>query len=265
MKILIISTGGTIASKKDDNIHLDNAFKAVDFADKSLLQKAELSFANPYTILSENTTYSHWQSLVDEIEKSDTDNILILHGSDTLAYTSSLLANLFYNKNIVITASDKPIEDESSNAIKNFNNALFHIIKNEKGVYVSWDGIFPADTVTSADGLDKFRQTGKPQTRFKNPRFAPKNILVIKPYINNDYNNYNTDGVDVVLHEMYHSATVSEGAKAFAKKCKSSGVPFYFVTNKPSADYESAEDIGDMIIFNSTLENAFARFNIEEK
>ena len=37
--------------------------------------------------------------------------------------------------------------------------------------------------------------------------FAPKNILVIKPYINIDYNNYNIDNVDVVLHEMYHSAT----------------------------------------------------------
>ncbi len=263
MKILIISTGGTIASKKDDNIHLDAPFKVVNFADKNLIKDVEFSFSCPYTVLSENMDFSHLQSLVDEISRSDTDNIIILHGSDTLAFTSSFIANLFWDKNIVLTASDKPIEDKAANGISNFNEALRHIIKGEKGVFVSYDGIFHGDTITSADGLDKFRQTGKPQEKLKNPRLAPRNILVIKPYINIDYNNYNIKGVDLVLHEMYHSATVPEGAKDFAKRCKQSGVPFYFVTPKSSADYETSADILDMIIFNSTLENAFARFNIK--
>ena len=40
-------------------------------------------------------------------------------------------------------------------------------------------------------------------------------------------------------------------------------MPFYFVTPKSSADYETSADISDMIIFNTTLENAFARFNIK--
>lgn len=262
MKILIISTGGTIASKKDDNIHLDAPFKVVNFADENLIKNVEFSFACPYTILSENLDYSHLQSLIDEIKNSDTDNIIVLHGSDTLAFTSSLIANLFLDKNIVLTASDKPIEDKTANGISNFNEALRHILKGEKGVFVSYDGIFSGDTITSADGLDKFRQMGKSQEKIKNPHFAPKNILVIKPYINIDYNNYNLEGADIVLHEMYHSATVPESAKAFAKRCKQSGVPFYFVTPKSSADYETSADILDMIIFDSTLENAFARANI---
>ena len=101
---------------------------------------------------------------------------IILHGSDTLAFTSSFIANLFWDKNIVLTASDKPIEDNSANGISNFDEALRHIKKGEKGVFVSYDGIFPADTITSADGLDKFRQTGKAQPKFKNPCLAPKNI-----------------------------------------------------------------------------------------
>ena len=264
MKILIISTGGTIASKKDDNIHLDAPFKVVHFADENLIKGVEFSFSCPYTILSENMDFSHLQSLVDEIKESDSDNIIILHGSDTLAFTSSFIANLFWDKNIVLTASDKPIEDNLANGISNFNEALRHIKKGEKGVFVSYDGIFPADTITSADGLDKFRQTGKSQPKFKNPCLAPKNILVIKPYTNIDYNNYNIESADLVLHEMYHSATVPESAKAFAKKCRQSGVPFYFATPKSSADYETSADISDMIIFNTTLENAFARFNISQ-
>lgn len=52
MKILIISTGGTIGSKKDDNIHLDAPFKVVHFADENLIKGVELSFSCPYTILS---------------------------------------------------------------------------------------------------------------------------------------------------------------------------------------------------------------------
>ncbi len=169
MKILIISTGGTIASKKDDNIHLDAPFKVVHFADENLIKGVEFSFSCPYTILSENMDFSHLQSLVDEIKESDSDNIIILHGSDTLAFTSSFIANLFWDKNIVLTASDKPIEDNLANGISNFNEALRHIKKGEKGVFVSYDGIFPADTITSADGLDKFRQTGKSQPKFKIP------------------------------------------------------------------------------------------------
>ena len=106
---------------------------------------------------------------------------------------------------------------------------------------------------------------GKANEKIPSPRFAPKNILVIKPYINIDYNNYNIDNVDVVLHEMYHSATVPESAKAFVKKCAQKGVAFYFVTSKSSADYESASDIKDKIIYNSTLENAYAKILLSGK
>ena len=61
----------------------------------------------------------------------------------------------------------------------------------------------------------------------------------------------------------YIAVPAPGSAKAFAKKCRQSGVPFYFVTPKSSADYETSADISDMIIFNTTLENAFARFNIK--
>ena len=70
MKILIISTGGTIGSKKDDNIHLDAPFKVVHFADENLIKGVEFSLSCPYTILSENMDFSHLQSLVDEIKRA---------------------------------------------------------------------------------------------------------------------------------------------------------------------------------------------------
>lgn len=57
---------------------------------------------------------------------------------------------------------------------------------------------------------------------------------------------------------MYHSSTAPESVKNFIQKCNEQNIPFYFVTSKSSADYESAKDF-ENIIFNSTLENAFAR------
>ena len=47
MKISIISTGGTIACKKDDNIHLDSPFKVVDYADENLTRDVDFSFSSP--------------------------------------------------------------------------------------------------------------------------------------------------------------------------------------------------------------------------
>ena len=262
MKILLISTGGTIASVKDESIHLDSAFKVLDYIPKQELDGIEFSFSSPFTVLSENMSFDLWQKLCFTINENNINNIIILHGSDTLAFTSSLVAKLFSNKNIVLTASNKPVEDDHSNAIPNFINALQQIKKGEKGVYVSYDGVYRADTLASADGFDIFRAVGKSDGKSMK-KFTHKNILIIKPYVGINYDNYNLDTVDAVLHEMYHSATVPDSSKAFAKKCNDRGIPFYFVTPKSSAEYETAKDIDDLIIFNSTTENAYAMLNCE--
>lgn len=264
-RVLLISTGGTICSKNDDNIHLDKPFKALDMLDENLAKSVDITAVSPFTILSEQMDFEHIKTLIDTIyDKSDDfDGVIILHGSDTLAFTSAIISNIFYDKNIVLTASDKPIEDKSSNAIPNFNNAVSHIIKSKSGVFVSYDGIYNAQTVTSADGLDKFRCTGKVQKNIANPQFSKKNILIIKPYINNDYNNYNLDGVYAIIHEMYHCATVSDSAKEFMKKCESKNIKFYFVTPKSTAQYDSAKDIKDKIIYDITTENAYARLLVD--
>ncbi|MBR5322355.1 MAG: asparaginase [Clostridia bacterium] len=104
-KILVILTGGTICSEADDNnenqSNAKNASKkiisffkasnspfadAVDFDTKSLSED----------ILSENMTVSVWNELIDIFRDRSIwtayKGIIILHGTDTLAYTSSLLS-----------------------------------------------------------------------------------------------------------------------------------------------------------------------------
>lgn len=241
-KILVIGTGGTIGSVRADSIHLDAPFKILDFVH---FENTEFDCVSPFTVLSENMSFALWQRLIDYISNIDFKKykgIIVLHGSDTLRFTAALLANLFYDKPIVLVASDKPLEDKHTNGIKNFEKAVRKIQNGINRVYISYDEIYRAEE--------------KPP--LKSPVFKNKKILVISPYVGIDYNSYDLRNVDIVLHSMYHSATAPADVQAFIEKCRTDNTEFYFVTDNSTADYESAKDF-ENIIFNSTIENAYAR------
>lgn len=240
-KILLIGTGGTIGSVRGEYIHLDAPFKILDYVKPDNI---EFDCVSPFTILSENMDFGHWGILLDYIGSVDFvkyKGVILLHGSDTLSFTGSLLANAFCDKPIVLVASDKPLEDKTANGFVNFIRAVQYIINGIDGVYISYGGIYKAEN----NPLNK-------------AKLSEKNILVITPYVGINYDNYSLDGVDFVLHTMYHSATAPENVKGFISRCSDRGIPFYFVTEGSSADYESARDF-DNIIFNSTLESAYAK------
>lgn len=241
-KILVIGTGGTIGSIKDDSIHLDTPFKILDYM---TFENAEFDCVSPFTVLSENMSFELWKKLADYIGSVDFSKykgIIVLHGSDTLSFTGALLANLFYDKPIVLVASDKPLEDKTANGFKNFENAVKYIQNGISKVYISYDRIYDAEN----------------KEPLENPFFKFKKILVISPYVGIDYNSYDLSNIDIVLHSMYHSATAPAEVTDFISKCKVSGAEFYFVTESSSADYESAKSF-ENIIFNSTVESAYSR------
>lgn len=241
-KILVIGTGGTIGSVRGDSIHLDKPFKILDYMN---YDDVEFECVSPFTILSENMSFELWKKLADYIGSVDFSKykgIIVLHGSDTLSFTGALLANLFYDKPIVLVASDKPLEYKTANGFKNFENAVKYIQNGISKVYISYDRIYEAEN----------------KEPLKNPVFKFKNILVISPYVGIDYNSYDLSNVDIVLHSMYHSATAPAEVTDFISKCKVNGAEFYFVTESSSADYESAKSF-ENIIFNSTVESAYAR------
>lgn len=256
-KILVIGTGGTIACVRDGSVRLDNPFKICDCVNDL---KVEFVCKSPFSVLSENISIGQIFKLISFVEENlkDFDKIIILHGSDTLAFTASFIGNYFYNKAIVLVASNKPIGEEGSNGVSNFIRAVDYLIKGNKGVVVSYDRIFDATKIVSADDEDRFIEIKGDTKPIKNPILNEKNILVIRPYVGIDYSSYNLDNVDGVIHTMYHSATAPSNVISFIEECKKKNIPFYFVTSKPVADYESAKDF-DNIIFNSTLENAYAK------
>jgi glutamyl-tRNA(Gln) amidotransferase subunit D len=127
-EIKIISTGGTIASKVD---YRTGAVTSQFSADEIISEVPELrEICNVdatllYNILSENMTPTHWIKLSEEIYssiKEGFEGILVTHGTDTMAYTSSAIAFMLSTPVPVIfvgsqRSSDRPSSDASMNLI----------------------------------------------------------------------------------------------------------------------------------------------------
>lgn len=110
MKILIITTGGTIGQEKDENnvsisTDIDHS---IDFFTSDLIPKdIELSFENLYNCDSSNVTPGHWSKIVKCLMKNydNYDGFIITHGTNTLDYTCAALTFMLetFNKPIVLT------------------------------------------------------------------------------------------------------------------------------------------------------------------
>jgi L-asparaginase len=131
-KILLIYTGGTIGMRKDFET---GALKAFNFS-KLLHSIPELklldceietfSFENP--IDSSNMNPENWAEMARtiEINYTDFDGFVVLHGSDTMSYSASALSFMLENlsKPVIFTGSQLPIGDLRTDAKENLITAI---------------------------------------------------------------------------------------------------------------------------------------------
>lgn len=110
MKILIITTGGTIGQEKDEN-HVSistDTDHSMDFFESGLIPKdIDFTFENLYNCDSSNVTPDHWKKMVESLMKNHDkyDGFIITHGTNTLDYTCAALTFMLerFNKPIVLT------------------------------------------------------------------------------------------------------------------------------------------------------------------
>ena len=131
-RILIIYTGGTIGMIEDaatgtlrpfDFSHLmDNVPKV-----KMLDYRIDNHQFNP-PIDSSDMSISHWQQMARVIDQAydSYDGFVVLHGTDTMAYTASALAFMLkgLNKPVIITGSQLPIGEVRTDGEENLITAL---------------------------------------------------------------------------------------------------------------------------------------------
>lgn len=115
-KVLLIYTGGTIGMMQDSAgvlrpVDFEKLQLAVPELNRLPVQLSHVSFATP--IDSSNMNPSVWVELVTIIKNNYAlyDGFVVLHGSDTMAYTASALSFMIENcsKPIILTGSQLPI------------------------------------------------------------------------------------------------------------------------------------------------------------
>lgn len=151
-KILLIATGGTIASKKSDSgLKPQIAPKELLSYLPQITDICEVGTVQPFNLDSSNMRPQHWIRLVQAIrEDYDAyDGFVIAHGTDTMAYTAAALSYMVQNsgKPIVITGAQRPIDLEITDAKSNLLDS-FHYAADDmsQGVSIVFDGKVIAGT-----------------------------------------------------------------------------------------------------------------------
>ena len=130
-RVLIVYTGGTIGMVQDENgsLHpfaLDRIYDAVPHLRACSYAIDSVTLDN--IIDSSNMTPSLWVDIASIIEREYDryDGFVVLHGTDTMAYTASALSFMFKNlgKPVVLTGSQLPLGMLRSDGRENIICAL---------------------------------------------------------------------------------------------------------------------------------------------
>ncbi len=270
--ILVILTGGTICSSVNNDGHRYSDAKNIkiieNFKNGSSPVKDCINFHSemPLNILSENMNIDTWNILIDFFKKSSFekyDGIIILHGTDTLAYTASLLSVALSGIKlpVILVSAQLPLSVCGTNGNANFKAAaeliyngikpnVYAVYKNsDDNIYLHYGSqllgcanysndfysrnneIISCENATASG---KAFETGNNICKKLN-KLTPCVLRVI-PYAGLNYNVYNLTDIKAVIHNTYHSETVcinssnsneySYSAIEFLNKCKEKNIPF---------------------------------------
>jgi len=144
-KLLLLSTGGTIASKVDYRtgavtpaLSAKELYEAVPEIAKIANVDAEVLFSE----YSENLQPEHWLEIakkIDSVANSDYLGIIIAHGTDTMHYSSAFLSFALsgFKKPIVLVGSQRSSDRPSSDAALNLIGATKFLVQTKStGIFI---------------------------------------------------------------------------------------------------------------------------------
>ena len=145
-RILLIGTGGTIASENTDDglspmLGSDQLLRCVP----RIAKLCDVECFELMCVESTNVTPSEWLDISRCIEQNYDayDGFVISHGTDTMAYTAAALSYLVRHseKPIVMTGAQKPIGMDGTDAKQNLLDAFTYACDDcASGVSVVFDG-----------------------------------------------------------------------------------------------------------------------------
>lgn len=149
-RVLIIYTGGTIGMWPSENGYVPQG--GFDALLKQRLNQVSISALQPFDIIelenlidSSNIEPKDWATLAHLIAQhyAQYDGFVILHGTDTMAYTASALSFMLagLTKPVVLTGSQIPLAQPRTDATNNLLNAIeFAREPSNQEVCICFDG-----------------------------------------------------------------------------------------------------------------------------
>ncbi|MDE5975844.1 MAG: asparaginase, partial [Muribaculaceae bacterium] len=180
-KIMMIYTGGTIGMRENpetkalepfDFNHLIESVPKLKMLDYEI---ESTQFEHP--IDSSAMTPEHWKQIAKVIETNydNFDGFVVLHGTDTMAYTASALSFMLENldKPVIITGSQLPIGEVRTDGEENLITALQiaaardengeHIIREVAILFENYLWRGNRSTKRSADNFNAFKSNNYPE------------------------------------------------------------------------------------------------------
>lgn len=271
--ILLIQTGGTIAmNAKANGVDLDaEAWPKVLYREiPELNDIASMSVMSQFFEDSSDLNASHWIELAETIEKNYSlyDGFVILHGTDTMAYSASALSFALRNLNkpVIFTGSQLPLSSIRSDARRNlvnaielatmpfsevgicFNDALFRANRTTKMSIGDFDAFASPNFEPLADIGIKIEvnvQENFASGDFQNTAAFSDEVFVITihPNLNTDYlNSLDLSKIKAVIIRAYGSGNFPIKGKynllPFLEKCKKHNIVVVIVSQ---ANYDAVD------------------------
>jgi L-asparaginase len=159
MKLTVINTGGTF-NKVYNPISGELDVPTHNLALQKILDVTYNLDIELITLLSKDSldiTENDRQTLVQCIQNCTNENIVIIHGTDTMHLSAECIAQHIGNKKIILTGAMIPMSIDETEATMNFSLALgFLNAPIQNGVYIAMHG-----AVVSYKTIAKNKEQGK--------------------------------------------------------------------------------------------------------
>ncbi len=141
-KLLLLSTGGTIASVVSDE-GLAPGESGEELIKMLGRLEYDITVRDILELDSSNIQPEEWKIIAESIydHRNDYDGIVVSHGTDTMAYTASMLTFMLQHIDIpvVLTGSQVPMNVILSDAPDNLRLAFAAAANCEPGVYIAFN------------------------------------------------------------------------------------------------------------------------------
>ncbi|MEM9941084.1 MAG: asparaginase [Planctomycetota bacterium] len=206
-RVLIINTGGTLSMKPTADGYIPSSgFLADQMSQMSELEQAPMPefeiLEHDPLIDSSDVTPDVWMRIANEIRTNMNrfDGFVVLHGTDTMAYTASALAFAMQGlpKPVILTGAQLPLGQIRNDARENLKTAMVMAANSpiaEIGLYFG-DHLYRGcrSTKVSATSFDAFGS----------PNFPP--LATVGTSISYHQNYHKIDNADsLVVHPIQHS------------------------------------------------------------